>query len=199
MPTNLTDVDTFTATIAVPASADARTAASVQTPFQSLANRTAYLKERLDRISGVWEDAVTRIPMTSAAQPDAPGSWSELGFGKWQSEDNLTGICIPLDAANFPHGCTVTAYSVRVNPGAARTGSNKMEMSLQRKTAAGVVSSLDFADDDGTTNEQTIPSSGLSFTLDRATYEYFIYVTSGHDGGTNKDTLIGASVTRTLP
>lgn len=50
MPTNLTDVDTFTAPISVPAAGDNRTAASVETPLQGLANRTRNLKNRLDGI-----------------------------------------------------------------------------------------------------------------------------------------------------
>jgi hypothetical protein len=45
MPTNLTDSATFTSPVAVPAGSDSRTAASVQTPFQSLANRTYYLQQ----------------------------------------------------------------------------------------------------------------------------------------------------------
>ena len=44
MPTNLTEVDAFDATVSVPLSGDARTAASVVTALQSLANRTKYLK-----------------------------------------------------------------------------------------------------------------------------------------------------------
>jgi len=48
MPTNLTDVSTFTSPVAVPADGDARNAASVETPFQSLANRTKYLKDTIE-------------------------------------------------------------------------------------------------------------------------------------------------------
>lgn len=44
MPTNLTETSTFDATITVPADGDARTAASVEVPFQALANRSKYLK-----------------------------------------------------------------------------------------------------------------------------------------------------------
>lgn len=44
MPTNLTETSTFDATITVPADGDARTAASVVTPLQALANRSTYLK-----------------------------------------------------------------------------------------------------------------------------------------------------------
>ena len=48
MPTNLTDVSTFTSPVAVPADGDARNAASVETPFQSLSNRTKYLKDTIE-------------------------------------------------------------------------------------------------------------------------------------------------------
>lgn len=43
MPENLTDTQTFTSPIAVPTDGDAGLAASVKTPFQGLANRTALL------------------------------------------------------------------------------------------------------------------------------------------------------------
>lgn len=47
MPTNLSDVSTFTSPVAVPADGDARNAASVQTPFQALANRTKWLYDKI--------------------------------------------------------------------------------------------------------------------------------------------------------
>jgi hypothetical protein len=43
VPTNITDVSTFTAPIVTPASGDARTAASVAAPVQGLANRARWL------------------------------------------------------------------------------------------------------------------------------------------------------------
>ena len=43
MSKTLTETATFTANIVVPVDGDARNAASVETPFQSLANRTKYL------------------------------------------------------------------------------------------------------------------------------------------------------------
>lgn len=72
MPTNLTDVDTFTSPIAVPVGADARTAASVETPFQALANRTRNLDTRttfnlhgLDRVcAGTWRPELSGLAAT---------------------------------------------------------------------------------------------------------------------------------------
>jgi hypothetical protein len=50
MPTNLTEVDEFTADVTVPEDGDDRNAASVEVPFQALANRTKYAKARLDEL-----------------------------------------------------------------------------------------------------------------------------------------------------
>lgn len=48
MPTTLSETATFGASVAVPATGEARTAASVQTPFQELTNRSAWTKGALN-------------------------------------------------------------------------------------------------------------------------------------------------------
>lgn len=48
MPQPITDVDAFTDPVSVPEDGDDRNAASVETSFQALANRTRNLKNRLD-------------------------------------------------------------------------------------------------------------------------------------------------------
>lgn len=48
MPTTLTETATFGASVAVPATGEARTAASVETPFQELTNRSAWIKSALN-------------------------------------------------------------------------------------------------------------------------------------------------------
>lgn len=49
MSHNLTEVDTFSANVTVPDGGDPRTAASVETPLQALANRTKNLNGRLGK------------------------------------------------------------------------------------------------------------------------------------------------------
>lgn len=48
MAHNLTETATYTANVSVPDDGDLRNAASVEGPFQDIADRTAYLKGRLD-------------------------------------------------------------------------------------------------------------------------------------------------------
>lgn len=50
MPLTLTEVDTYPANVSVPSDGDTENAASVQTAFQALANRTKYLKSRVDAL-----------------------------------------------------------------------------------------------------------------------------------------------------
>ena len=47
MPTTLTESNTFTSAITVPASGEARTAASVDTPFQQITDRTKFLNNHV--------------------------------------------------------------------------------------------------------------------------------------------------------
>jgi len=51
MAHNLTDIDTFTSAVTVPDGGDPRTAASVELPFQAVANRTRNVKNRLDALA----------------------------------------------------------------------------------------------------------------------------------------------------
>src|SRR5258706_7012960 len=53
MSHNLTETTTFDATVTVHDSGDARTAASVNTAFQALANRTAYLNDQKNLTNAV--------------------------------------------------------------------------------------------------------------------------------------------------
>lgn len=48
MSHNLVEASTFDPNVTVPDPADARTAASVEVPFQAITNRTKYLKDRTD-------------------------------------------------------------------------------------------------------------------------------------------------------
>lgn len=105
MPHNLTEVSTFTANVSVPDTGDARTAASVETPFQALANRAKYLKNEND----------TRIA-------DLLGLKTELaGFSigvRNVSSSNGTDIVVAAFAQRFIGGASYPAQTyASVAPG----------------------------------------------------------------------------------
>lgn len=85
MPKNLTDVSQFN-TIAVPVDTDAADAASVETPFQLLTDRTKYL---IDYITGM------RTSQWFHVEHDSPATWGSFGGG----------------AVNHPHDICYAANS----------------------------------------------------------------------------------------
>ena len=112
------------------------------------------------------------------------------GTNDWTSSYNAGGVRFPL---NLPVGATIDLdITVRVHPGAARAGSNRMLVSLRY---------VDYDDssintigsdvwDDTTANAQDIVLSNSSITV-LANRSYFIQVFSGNDGATNNDLIHG--------
>lgn len=75
MPTNITDADIFTATVVAPADTEPATAASVIQPVQDLADRTRWLKNKVDGI----ESSVVEVVQLS-------------GSGSWAVPSDLTAV-----------------------------------------------------------------------------------------------------------
>ncbi len=103
MTTTLTETATFGASVAVPATGEARTAASVQTPFQELTNRTAWTKGALNGLlvggrvlysdtsgsaTDVFVSPITRLVLgsrvlSSASATEAPLPGGALAAETW--------------------------------------------------------------------------------------------------------------------
>lgn len=90
MPTNIVDVDTFTSPIVAPASGDPRTAASVATAAQGLANRTRNLANRLGPIEFLLKGNV-RLTFPCIHDPKAT---------QWEIQDSI-GNGGYLQVSNF--------------------------------------------------------------------------------------------------
>lgn len=74
MPEPLIEVAEFTADVTVPVAADPRTAASVRTPLQALANRTKHINDKLDLLlPGYGADRELVIPLGAAV--NSPDKW----------------------------------------------------------------------------------------------------------------------------
>lgn len=89
MPTNLVDDNTtYPSPVAVPAAGEPRTAASVRTPFQSVANRAAYLKRVLEELlngtlvaSHLRSTHITFTGNLYSSGPSSMASFSEADTG----------------------------------------------------------------------------------------------------------------------
>ncbi len=97
MSKNLTEVDEYTANVTVPEGGDARTALSVETPFQALANRSLNAKNRLDG----HDTKLAAIPMAvidarfEAGNQDGTMKVSPAGNDGWQDVLSETGLATP--------------------------------------------------------------------------------------------------------
>lgn len=74
MAKDLTEVNEFTTNVTVPEGGDPRTASSVETPFQALANRTLHNRKRLNGI----DDAIAAIPFAVVDSRFEAGAQNDL-------------------------------------------------------------------------------------------------------------------------
>jgi hypothetical protein len=80
MAKSLTDVDTFTTPVVVPEDGDSLVAASVETPFQALANRTLNLDKRTNPEGEFYRCAVLTTVSASSPVPFPDGAPAGTGF-----------------------------------------------------------------------------------------------------------------------
>jgi hypothetical protein len=116
---------TFAATVSVPEDGDARNAASITTPFQSLTDRTRTLKNRLD----VPESTAT-VPVTANQSNWSPTGWSTADIVRADPDADGWQI-LGLDASAAVKHKTIinldTALTlVLVHNDGAQTAGNKL-------------------------------------------------------------------------
>lgn len=186
MPKNLTDVSFFDAPISVPVSADPRNAASVENPFQQLANRTRFLLNAIT-VGGALTDRTIFL-----GTPAARGDWTKTLTMYIQSNANtqLLVVCI---SDHLPSGAILKEVAAVVKPGAARAGADRMLMKILRWDLTAIagagsdpattqLGSDQF--DAGSNARQLITQSGLSETIDRDLNAVVMQLQAGNTGGT---------------
>jgi len=147
MPTNIVDVSTFTAPIVTPASADPRTAASVATAVQGLANRARYLR---NAIEGTLAGA--QIPY-GQGRPEGVTLTGWQISSNWlaQNDVSVTGRWMIDLSREIPSGVTVTevqalahgnAFAVGTHGGSMPTGAGRPEMQFIEMTSGAITYSV---------------------------------------------------------
>lgn len=117
MPKNIVDLHEFTTPVQVPVGTDPRNAASVETPFQALANRTEFLRERIQPQRTVE----LRLSLYEAIQ-HGPWTWS-TPFGNYlETSDSSLGTALvwPL-RGRIPTGAEIQTIQAIVDMGEAAT------------------------------------------------------------------------------
>lgn len=104
MPKNLTDAAVFTSPVAVPLDGEPRTASSVETPFQSLANRTYFLQQ-LAEVTGIAKIKTVADLTALAALDDTGMSVGELrlvpGYGVYRLTAAGAGDDLPWRVESY--------------------------------------------------------------------------------------------------
>lgn len=138
---------------------------------------------------------------TTGATPD----WSLYSGGTgslyWVSQVN-SGYLVCSLSQFLPTNCEVRKFDVIVDPGAARSSTNRMSVALVRKTpnfsTHAYSNSVEIAAtyDDTTNAAQTISvaAGATNYAVDKQTDELFLMVKAGHDAATNPDGMLGARV-----
>lgn len=164
MPKNLTDSDIFTTPISVPVDTDARNAASVETPFQALANRTKFLHSRSEAeqvfIKKIPGAAFRSVKLTAHAGTVADG-WTLDGTGSGYFDSTLKAtdrysFCVLDLGLYLPNEFEFTSIEFNITPGTARAPAPNRVLVEMHMTVNGTSNVLFSSYDDGLPLTQTI-------------------------------------------
>lgn len=215
MPKNLTDVSNFDSPVSVPVDTDVANAASVEGPFQQLADRTKFLKDKYGGSGYVLlNDGAGNHPQfvryigahRGHPQFDSGGlaAWYAAGAGanalQLSRVDRGTMHFPLIVGADIASAGKILSVEVEVKPGVARaTAGNRMFIQIRKvtfasgtwtDTALDVNSGATDAKDDGTVNEQPVDLSvDSAYQAIDATAFYYVRVDAGSDGATNQDQI----------
>jgi hypothetical protein len=219
MSKTLVETTTYDVDVDVPEGGDARSnaAEAVEALAQALANRTNYLKSRVDLFEAlIGTVTVTKlVPITPAAarhtggSPSAPHWFIDseaAGSAMVVAVSSVDSGILSIDITDaFPLGATLTQVRAVVLPGAARaTSGNRMQVTpkthLLQSTPAFVGGAATAVADSGAASLQFVTcaiGSDARFvhTLDRT---YRVDVAAGNDGGTNFDKVYALEITYSI-
>lgn len=125
MAKNLTETSTFTANVSVPEGGNARTAASIETAFQALTNRTRKLNDRLDLLTA----PVSRY-LAAISNPDWYAGYVSPPQLDWSCDIASSKLWFPIELRD---GDILTSVSALVFQGNAGSG-GRMNMEVWRQT-----------------------------------------------------------------
>jgi len=114
----------------------------------------------------------------------------------WESNTNYGILCFPIQLPDVAMDVDIT---VRVQPGIARSSTNRMYVALLYQDTDEVLNPISSSVyDDSTANEQDIVFSLSSYTP-AANRSYMIWVRAGNDGASNQDRVYTVKVEKSKP
>lgn len=204
---NLTESATYTANVSVPEdNADLRTAASVETAFQALTNRTKYIKDRIVSDEWVYPTGKTRTTTIYPCDAGRDGTWTFTPTALTATGASAYATVSLNLSKHVPDGATITRVRALVDPGAARTGSNRMTLALYERVFGFASPSVPAATqrfiayDNATGSLQSIDSGTISVAVSRNSGQaLLLWLSCGNDANVNYDAVYGFEITWTDP
>ena len=203
MPKDLIDTPVFPSPVVVPVDTDARNAASVETPFQTLTNRTAFLKDELEGLQAevIHNPRRTRVIAIPASafifhrtyDPNDPGfdiyqnEWlMKVGNGVLRDGELFANEALAECFVNLgpymPSGSRLESVFATVEPGSSRSSGDRLQLEVYKTTYLGgrTTTLLASVEDDGTTTEQSLDLDGIDEEIDWSNSQVTIHVRAGN-------------------
>lgn len=208
MGTPLVETATYDTDVVVGDPGDAVTSAMLKAFAQPLANRAKFFKALLDGVdisAGRYDFAAPltitrRIDLYAFSGPNI--SWDGIAAGTM----TLAGISNQANRGLDEYlvdGATLTQIRVNVDPGAARSGSQRVNISLFRNqfvtSGSGQVQIGSTVFDSGSSARQTLTLPTIGHVVNKGSYSYSLGIVCGVDANTNIDVVYGADLTMTVP
>lgn len=203
MSQNITDVDTFTDPIVIPADSDAADLTYIETMAQGLANRTRWLANLLGGATGTGEwlypTVRERVVTVGPREGNGEAGWDYNLIDRATCSTNSADLFVDL-GKHLPSGAVLKSVEALVKPGTTAL----MSLKLYR-TALGAafdtpgdpadtqVGSTD--DSDASNNYQLLAVTGLTETIDREANNLVAWIAASSSAGATSDNYFGLRLT----
>jgi len=189
MPANLTDVDTYTTPVQVPAGSDPRALTYLLTAFQALANRTHFLALRTVVV-------VERTFVVSPHRAQFTTGWTRSN-NTLTSTSNNAPLYLPLDF--LPTGSVIKRVKALVTPGANTMGLELRSRTLDFTTPGSGSDILIETVTTSGTSLQVLTTTPQSETVNHTSGKHYVAVVTANSGaGASNDTLFGFQIVADL-
>lgn len=190
MPDNLTATPEYVGSVTVPAGGDPRTALSIRVPIQTLTNRAAYAKQRIDQLEGRGAARTISTGVWAASEAE----WSRTEFA-WQTINGSTAVRVLYYLlGDLPNGVVLNTVQLWIKPQGGHVGLpatmpriSLYELPVNTPSTPGVAL-MTAIDDSASVSAFEAPhviqnSTPLGLTINRANYYYILRLHT--EGSTN--------------
>lgn len=198
---NLSWNPTWPAAVRCPEDNDIGNGATFEAGYQDMTNGLAYLKGKVDVFNYPEPVAIQRVLPATILRPHANATAFTIVLSHFIGLMSDNGWFSADLGPYIPDGATFTSIEARVLPGAARTGTNRMRVQVERSAftdGAADAAVVVGAYDNGSAVEQIV-TVAPAWTVAKSTHSYFVNIRSGNTAGAAADAVINMRLNFTAP